>query len=377
MHKSCPECYEELNANALKCKCGYRFREMGFGWTKGLGDWSFPKSAGAWSVILLACPLTIGFFGFLSLLGWFDLRAVGSAVLFPAMLLLPIGAHLMPTSRLRGGGCCLGCLTWVSMCIGVSLAGLFVSFGDPVLEAEVPPIARISPGPCLVSGIGLHQEFAQVEKRFGPFKPISYPYAKGIVSQSYQNEQGVVVTIVNNLVARVQGRTLEQGGEVLVESGQPRSRISHIFEPSTYATRKQRHTHEGAVFEFHLKKGDIDEVAMTSVGRVFFHGPSPLTVDGIPLGVLKLELGEGKAEGDKMRYGETLVSFDDSGRSYLVVGTSVEYDGETIAKVGGDVEMFRPQKYLYFTNFKGASVKVIRDGSIDGPVQFFVIRSAP
>lgn len=335
-HKSCPDCGRQLSLDSLRCGCGYRFREMGFGWTEGLSEWSVPKNRYAWFFILSACPLALALFAFLAWLDWFHLATIAGSIMTGGALLLPLATQYLPTFRLRGGGCCLGCLTWISLALGICIAGYFWSFGDPVVEREVIPIAQMESGPCKIDGILLGDPAEQVMARPGPWTRQDFPYFKGTASYSLRSDQGTLVTFKEGRAIRVEGKVLAQGDNELLRPGMPRRNVAYLFDASQHHTPRRRYLKDGINYDFRVLSGEVVSVTMSPLNAPFVQGPSPITVNGIALGERRENLPSPPTEELETgwRYGEALVYCDGQGRIVAVRGTSLERQGEVIARKG-------------------------------------------
>ncbi|HIB64862.1 MAG TPA: hypothetical protein EYO33_07085 [Phycisphaerales bacterium] len=333
--KVCPECTRSHDVYALHCSCGYRFPEMGFGWTAGLLNLDMPTSKRSWALIFFMCPLAVGLFGLLAWVGFFQLSAISGSLLAVGAFGLPITAQFLPSLRLKNGGCCLGCFAYISLAIGVLIASYFWSFGDPVRESEVPAVPRYQKGACEVDGVLLGQSLEEARTKLGELTEVPYPYLLTAASKTYTSPQGTLVTVSADQIVRVQGQSLTQQGKVLAEAGHPRKRINHVFYTSSFEMDpKRRFTRDDVTFEFLVKGLELSGVAISKPGSAFIYNPSIVSVDGIAVGVPKLVLGEGKVEGDAFKYGDTLVQFDTFNRTIVVTGSTLEVEGEPVATAG-------------------------------------------
>lgn len=369
--KTCPECARQLSVDSLRCGCGFRFREMGFGWTEGLGEFSLPKTGPAWVLIVAACPTALMLFALLAWLDWFDLGTIAASLMGIGAIVLPLAAQYLPTFRLKGGGCCLGCLTWISLGVGVWVAASLWSFGDPVIEREVIPVARMEAGPCQIDGVSLGDTVEAVrglpETRW---ERLSFPYLPGEESYSLRSDKGTLVTLSGGRVIRVEGQVFSQDGKELVRAGAPRKNIGYVFDPSQYHTPRRRYVVDKITYDFRIRGTELIGIMMAPENTRLVAAPSRVTVNGIALGLLReeLELGPPVVAEPGWRYGDALVYCDKGGRISCVRGTTLEKDGELLARVG-DTGVYTQRIYLRPTTFEGVQLAIQASGNprkIDG-----------
>lgn len=365
--KVCPECTRSHDAYALTCSCGYRFPEMGFGWTAGLTSWEIPTSKRSWALILMMCPLALGLFGVLAWVGFFHLSVISGSLLAIGALALPVTAQFLPSLRLKNGGCCLGCFAYISLVIGVFIASYFWSFGDPVRENEVPAVPRYQEGVCEVDGLRLGESLEDARSKLGELKEVPYPYLINGRSETYSAANGTLITVSANQIIRIEGRALTQGGKVIAESGHPRKRIRHVFYSSSFKSDpKRRFTRGDVTFDFLVKGLKLTGVAISKSGTTFLYKPTAVSVDGVAVGVPKFMLGEGKVEGDVTRYGDLSVKFNTWNRTTVVTGSTLEVDGKTVAKAGDIPRAFDSNTYFRWVPYK-MSVDLRVDVDPDDP----------
>lgn len=342
--KVCPDCSRGYDARALACSCGYRFPGAGFGWTADLTNVSFPTSRRSWALVALMCPITILFFGLLVWLGWFQLDGIRDCLLGLGLLVLPVVAQFLPSFRLKNGGCCLGCLAYISVAFGVLISSSMWSFGDPVREHEVPAIRRFRKAPCKVDGIELGEPLKAVQSRVGKLEEVPYPYVLGASSTTYVTPQGTLITAARGAIVRIEGKTFTQDGYLLAERGQPRKRVSQIFNPSSYDLPRTRYVEGDVRYDFFVEGLEIRRIAISKVNLSFVYRPTRVSVDGVGIGVPRLVLGEGKEDNGWVKHGKALVRFDLHERTAAVKGTRLEVDGKLVM-TSDDAPVGFTQKY--------------------------------
>lgn len=333
--RTCPECERSVEFGVARCSCGHCFYE-GPGWSEDLDHMEFPTNFSAWFLIGCVFLGTLGFFALLAWLDWFQLGDVASALLPALFIICPLAAQYLPTLRRRNGGCCMGCLAWLAAGLAVFVASVVWGFSDPVTTREQAPIARFDRKVVTeAGGISLAQSREEIEMVLGPGAPASFPYVpkEGCVTLGWPG--GHVVTFLGNSSIRVEGPNLTQSGKALISQGDPLTRVSHLFETSSYATRRRSYTIGDVNYLFRAESGRVTRVVMTRVGHKFvYHSPAE-TINGLKLGVLRSELGPGKVNDDgSISYGKTRVNFDAAGRSRSIVGTTLERNGDLLLKVG-------------------------------------------
>lgn len=365
--RRCPGCNTLVEVGVPTCfACGHTFPdETRAGWTEGLGTMELPRTASAWLVILGAFPLTLALFGLLAWLDWFHLGQLRDQVL-GWLLLFPLVAQLLPNLRRRGGGCCLGCLTWISVAVAISVAASWWSFEDPVRTREVKPVPRFVRGvPASVDGVSLGDPLERVNAQLGEGRAVPFPWVPGVDSQSFLYPGNTLVTVADGRVVRVEGDRLEQEGRVLAQRGQPFVRVGHLFETSAHAPTLRLYRDAGINYGFSVEARALSGISASKENLKLLTRPSVVTVNGVALGVPRKELSPLSQS--------VKVEFDDFDRSRKIVGTSLEFKGEPLFQQGDAWGRVRARlknpRFDGRGRFAGVNLAVERDGGSIGTIE--------
>lgn len=364
--KCCPRCERMVEDSSNRCPCGLAIPGPDYGWSEDLVHIETPWTVWGWVIIFSSFLLTLGLFTLLAMVDWFHLRNVATTLLLVLFVVCPLVCQYLPSLRLRNGGCCLGCLTWVAAALAVWLASVFWSFEDPVSTREVRPPPHYRHGVLLkVDGIHLGEPIETVLGRLGPGTPADYPFLAGTESQTLVWESGTAVTFSHGAVVAVRGTVLTQASRTLAEAGYPLKKLHALFERSTKLTSRQSYELPGArLLLAGTPDGKTRHISLSRSGsRMTFRAPKP-TVDGIALGIHQTQLGEGVPEvGGWTRYGETRV-WAKGGRVLAVQGTTLALNGERLIAAGDPAEKITGKcgrDYRRPADFESAKLRLFRD----------------
>lgn len=336
--KICPKCQKYVATEAVQCQCGHSFDEnIANRWSEGIREYTVPKTARAWLLVALAAPVTVLCFGFLAWLDWFNLSAIARSVLIGLLFVLPAASQVLPTFRKENGGCCLGCLVWMSVGVGVFIASGYWAFHTPLEDREVKTIPRLqSDVPITLGGIAVGSSRVSIEESKGPGRPTAYPTQPHPNAISLTWDDGTSAVFQDDEAVWVVSHSLEQSGEVLAQRGDSRKRILHLFDTSSYETPLRQYTFEDVDYSFEVVEGTKLNRIVGKSAKISILPQKPReSVNGICLGQFRSKLESPKSlNNNNWKVGDATVLVDEFDRVISVRGFSAEIDGKPLFRTG-------------------------------------------